>query len=182
MSKKAVFLIGVFDECGRRNGGDFLSPESMTLLEEIEVESGLEAHIVFAITDRKFAGKEKGVKLVDIKKERARVLREINEVAPEYVFCYGRCALSSAHGRGSLTLDQFRRDSFRIDGCTGAFHVVDGLSRVLAQSGIRRWVKLDVHAAVAGLNGTTYGDYTILLPGDTGWGTIPKEIEQWIMG
>ena len=180
--RKAVFLIGVFDECGHRNGGDYLSPESMALLTEVEEHAGLEAHIVFAVTDRKFAGKEKGVKLVDIKKERARVIREINEVDPEYVFCFGRTALSAAHNRGSLTLDRFRRDSFRIDGCAGTFHVVDSLARTRAQSGIRKWIKLDIHAAVMGLNGTEWGDYTVLQPDTPEWDMCPLGYESWDTG
>ncbi len=164
MKNKAVFLVGVFDDCGYRKGGDFLSPESLALIEEIESENNIEAHIVFAITHRKFAGREKQVKLEHIRAERDRVVKEINGVAPDYIFCLGRTALACAYGRGSLTLDAFRREGHRVDDLTGELFVLDGLSRVRAQSGIRKWLKLDAHAALNGLSGTEWGDYTLMLP------------------
>jgi DNA polymerase-1 len=180
---KAVFIVGVLDECARTSG-DYLSEASMNLLAEIEEATGLEGHVVFAVFDKKFAGREKLVKLGDRKDpkpgdilyERPRVIEEIAAINPDYVFCLGPTALSCVNARGSLTLDAFRRDSFRVDDIGCDIYVLDGLSRVAAQSGIRKWLVLDAVAAVKGLNGTEWGEYHVLQPDTPEWRNCPEKL------
>jgi DNA polymerase-1 len=162
--KKVVFVVGTFDKCGKPRGGDYLSAESLALLTEIEEENDLEGHIVFAVTQRKLAGDEKSVKIGDIRAERHRVIREIAEVEPEYVFLLGRTALFCATGSGSDTLDEYRRRRVLNEGFPERTYLADGLSRVQSQHGIRKWVKRDIAAAINGWDKTTWGDYTIMLP------------------
>jgi DNA polymerase I-like protein with 3'-5' exonuclease and polymerase domains len=166
MGRRVVFLVGTFDKCGGKRGGDYLEPATMDFLAEIEQEYDLEGHIVFAVTQRTRAGDEKSVKIGDIHAERERVVREIQEVEPEYVFLLGRSALFCAFGRGGITLDEHRRRSLQCEGFPERTYLVDGLSRVQAQSGIAKWVKRDIGAALNGWDKTEWGEYTLMLPMD----------------
>lgn len=168
-----MFIIGVLGKDAIN--GHALSPENMELLGALAEDNGLDADIVFAVEDVKFAGEEKKVKLVDIKKERGRLVQQINEASPEFVFCFGRIATSAAFGKGSVTLDNLRRRAHRSPDFGGDVYVCDSLQRLAAQPGIRKWLTLDIAAAINGWSETVFGDYTILLPGTEEWHVQPRK-------
>ena len=173
---KAVFLIGVM--CKNPSPQFPLTDVDLELLGNIADEAKLDVEIVFAVSNPKFAGAEKKVRAPNIKAERARVVSEIQAAQPEYVFAFGRTAMASLLNTGTSVLKKYRRKTTYIDDIPCPVHVCDSLSRVYVTPGIRKWLRLDVLAAVAGFNDTIYGEHKLLLPGTPEWEVMPDEFQQ----
>jgi len=86
--KNIVFLLGTFDGTGG------FSEENVDLLMELAKTAQANVTPVVAVKEKRFAGKEKDVKLTDVRRERERAVKEINACNPDAVFCFGRTATS----------------------------------------------------------------------------------------
>ena len=170
--KNIVFLLGTFDSSGG------FSDENIDLMRELAQATEGNVTPVVAVRESRFAGREKDVKLTDIRRERARVIKEINDCDPYAVFCFGRTAASAAFNKGSVVLDEYRRKCSGTPDIQGKIFVVDSLSRVAVQPGIKKWLHLDIRASLEGHTSTVWGDYTVLHPGTPEWDECPQELTQ----
>jgi DNA polymerase-1 len=177
---KVVFLVGTLDRCAKTTGAPF-TQANHDLLMALAEDNKLDVTVVTAVSDSRFFGREKNIKLADIKEERPRVIQEINEADPDIIICFGRAAAMSAFGKGGIVLGDVGRRAHSIGDIRGRVYVVDSLSRALAQDGIRDWLHLDVRAAVLGYDGTTFGDYEVYQPGDPDWNEPPFDMYTGMM-
>ena len=172
---KAVFVIGVMDKTAKaKYKPSPLTEENMALLGSLAESNGLDVEIVFGLENTKFAGDEKKPKLADIKKERPRLVEQITAAEADIVVCFGRIAAGAVFGRGSITLDSFRRTANSHPDIQGQVFVCDSLQRLAVQPGIRKHIERDIYAFTHGFIKTTFGNYTVLHPGTPEWSKEPK--------
>jgi len=166
---RVVFLIGTED----KGGG--LTEDNVTLLKSLAEKAKADVKVVIAVQGKRFAGREKNVKLEDIRSQRDRAIKEVNSHSPDYTFCFGRVAASCAFNRGSVVLSEYRRKTCSGEGIIGQVSVLDSLSRIGVQPGVKKWLAQDMTAVLNGLTETTWGDYTILQPDTNEWHKCPEE-------
>ncbi|RLG94107.1 hypothetical protein DRO27_05235, partial [Candidatus Bathyarchaeota archaeon] len=174
--RKAVFLVATL--CKDPTPQFPLRDTDLELLGAIADEAGLEAEVVFVTTEAKYAGAEKKLRAPILKAAHSRVLEEIGAINPDYVFAFGRMAMACLINKGSSVLKHYRRKANDIEGVACPVFVTDSLSRIMVQPGIRKWLRLDILAAVRGYNETQWGEHTLLTPDMPEWSVMPDEFQQ----
>ena len=173
MKDKAVFVVGVMRKDPSLQYP--LTDVDIELLDKIADAANLDAQLVLAIPDSKYAGREKYVRMPQINERHPALLAEIAAHAPSMVFVFGVLAMKVILGSGKATLKHYRRRENIIEGIGAPVYVTDSLARYAIQPGVGRWLEKDVVAAVQGFNDTVYGEHTILLPDNLDWHLMPPE-------
>jgi len=178
MSKKkvAVFVLGTFERDAVKKG-DALTSRTIELLERISNRCGLDVDLVFVSQDELQAGKNKaGIGIKEIRKERPRVLSEIDAAKPDLVFCFGPVATACLWDKGNTVESELLRQSHDpLDTGLPVF-VTYSLEALRWKGGLARWLEMDVEAAVNGYTKTEWGTYTILQPDTFEWRNCPEEL------
>lgn len=169
--KKVVFLLGTLSKFAR--GGDPLSAEDFKILSEVADQAGVDADIVFCVTDYKAAGKGSNATMKMIREERARVIEQIAEHDPDLVMAFGPVALKTVFNKGNVSLAEHLRQSFRVDEINAPVFFTHSLDHVAAQPGMKKWLILDTRSAVEGFTETQWGEYIVLVPGTADWNRCP---------
>jgi DNA polymerase-1 len=170
--KRAVFLIGTLSRYADR--GDALSYEDEAHLSAVADRAGLDAHVVFCLTDIKSARTGK-YKMSDLRERRAAVLQEIADINPDLVMGFGPTALKLLFDKGNVTLGEHLRQSFQIEGVDAPVSFTWSLDYVSAKPGVLKWLVLDTKGAVSGYTGTQWGEYTVVHPGSDAWDNCPSD-------
>jgi len=175
--KKAVFVLGTLDHRAAKRG-EALTEHTLKVLTAAADGAGVEADVVFAVQDPFCAGQSKTkIKMEKIRKERSRVLEEIDLAKPDFIMCFGPTATASIFDRGNcVEREMLRQVHYPFGEDRYPVCVTYGMSNVNWKAGLAKWLELDVAAAAHGWTKTVFGKYTILLPDDPAWEKCPRKL------
>jgi uracil-DNA glycosylase len=176
-----VFVLGTYEFLATKYNRA-LTYETEAILEEMSDIAEVQARCVFAVSDPWQAGKSKSkLSIRAIRAERTRVVDEINADRPDLVVMFGPVAAASVLNKGDLTESDALRREFRPFGDDGPpCYYTFGLENLHQNPGLRKWIELDLMAAVSGNVGTEWGMYSVLRPNDLKWQEIPEELA-WML-
>lgn len=174
--KSTIFVLGTYEyDAVRSTPSTELCADTLAFLDNAATEAGLDATIVFAITDPWLAGRGKNkISLATIRGERERVVSEISLVRPDLVVAFGPVAAASVLDKGNMTENELFRAVHTPfgDGGPPVFYTF-GIENLRVNPGLEEWVRLDLVAAASGSTSTEWGNYTVLRPDDPTWCTAP---------
>jgi DNA polymerase-1 len=166
-----------------------VSPDHWEILEELADTADVEASIVFVTEDQSCAGDPKKVRLgrkknpdpETIRGQRDRVMEEIKAEDPDFIMCFGSEAVQCATDNGRTTTTEYQRTKFVFEGTDIPCIATHSLDYALAKHGLRKWLLLDLKAAMAGQVETKWGDYEVLRPGTDDWNRMPSGIINFLL-
>jgi DNA polymerase-1 len=174
--KVAAIVIGTFEPDAVKKG-DALTPRTLEMLEGISNRCGIDVDLVFVSMDELDAGRNKAtLGIQKIRKERGRVLSEIDEGKPDLVICMGPVATACLWDKGNMVESELLRQSHDPLGTGLPVFVTFSLEAVRWKAGLSRWLEMDIEAAVHGYTTTEWGDYTVLQPGTPEWRNMPDDL------
>lgn len=177
MRKQAVFVLGTFEPDAVKKGDD-LTKRTEELLEGITNQCGIDADLVFVSLDPHDAGKNKAsLGMKRIKKERPRVLSEIDGAKPDFVVCFGPVATACVFGKGNLVEGEMLRQAHYIPASHNPkrpVYCTFSIDAVRWKAGLAKWLAMDVEAAANGWTETEWGTYTVLRPAMPAWHEPPE--------
>ena len=180
--KTAVFVIGTPEYAAVRRG-DALTDATVELLEKVSERANLDVDLVFVSLDSLDAGKNKAkLSMKKIKKERPRVLSEIDQARPDLVICFGPVASACVWGKGNLVEGELLRQAHYPLRPELPVYVTFSIEAMAWKAGLAKWLEMDVYAAAHGQTETEWGNYTVLLPGTKEWDECPQELSYLIRG
>jgi len=184
VANNVAFLLGVFDKDCKKSG-ESISPVDFDILDRIASKLGVEADILFAVPDERWAGRAKDVTMAAIRESRSRVLGEITSLRPKLVVACGPVALKCLCNKGNATVDGNLRSKVSVPELDAAgidCVATHSLEQVAAKPGMEKWLVLDTTAGLFGIKPTKWGKYTILLPDTPEWNTSPLKAKPSIVG
>lgn len=170
--KKVVFLLGTLSRNAR--GKDAMSTDDYMLLNEVSEVVGVDAEVVYCCTDTKAARTGK-VTMKMLRDERDRVLQEIEAHQPDLVLCFGPVALKTVFNKGNVVLAEHLRQRFEVEDIDCPVYFTHSLDHVAARPGMKKWLILDLRAAVEGFADTEWGEYAVVYPDHSDWNSCPSD-------
>ena len=174
--KVAAIVIGSFEPDAVKKS-DALTPQTLEMLEGISNRCNIDMDLVFVSLDEMNAGKNKAaLGMARIRKERGRVLSEIDEGKPDLVICMGPVATACVWDKGNMVESELLRQAHDPLETGLPVFVTFSLEAVRWKAGLSRWLEMDIEAAVNGYTKTEWGEYTILQPGTPEWRNMPDDL------
>lgn len=170
--KSVVFLLGTMSRFAPK--GDPLSSEDIQVLEDVADSAGVDASVVFATHSIAASKNPARATMKVLREERERMLEEIRAHDPDLVLVFGPIALKALFDKGNITLNENLRQKLEVEGVDAPVYATHSLDHVNAKAGMKKWLILDLKAAVNGFTKTEWGEYVVLLPDDPAWGECPE--------
>jgi len=183
---RVVFLVPALSELVLA-GGPSLDPESEDILSELADKAGVDAQVVFVSTHEAHAGKPDKIRIGRVTKnkpadpesirgQRNRVMQEIEEFDPDWILCFGATAVSCATNKGNDSVANNQRTNMRFEGLDIPAIATHSLEYTKAKHGLRKWLLMDLQAAMNGHVETAWGDYEVLSPNTPEWSSCPAPL------
>lgn len=169
--KKVVFLLGTMSRFAQK--GDALSSEDTRILEEVANAADVDASVVFATQSIAASKNPARATMKVLREERDRMLSEIADHNPDLVMVFGPIALKALLNKGNVTLSENLRQKLIVEGVSAPVYITHSMDHVNAKPGMKKWLVLDMQAAVHGFTSTSWGDYRVLRPNSDDWNTCP---------
>ncbi|KPJ97089.1 MAG: hypothetical protein AMJ55_00280 [Gammaproteobacteria bacterium SG8_15] len=177
MVKSAVFVLGgMHRDVGRT--GDAIAPNEIDLLQQVATELRLEVDLFLAVEDPAQAGKGSSVPMNVIREERPRLIEQIERANPDIVVCFGPTAIKSVFNKGNMVQREMMRQKHNAPDVACPVVVTHSMEALAMSPGIKKWIRMDIQAAVEGHVETEWGDYVYIRSDDPSWSVAPD----WVHG
>jgi DNA polymerase I-like protein with 3'-5' exonuclease and polymerase domains len=157
--------------------GEALSTNTINLF--TEASQGIDTSCVFVSQDPFYASKNKGdLTMTEIRKERPRVLSEIQAASPDLVICCGPIATACVFGKGNMAEERMlRRRWYPFGENTTPVFVTFTPERARYTHDMKRIILNDIRWAVYHVDPTiperTQPSYQLIAPEDPEWRSRP---------